>query len=164
MKYLSVNALLIAGILLISGCGPKGDSPEKMIAEAKALDQRFFDAYNKGDVDAIMATYWNSPDLVSFPPGAMMAKGFEAVRQGMLKEFSGPRGKLELVDANYKVAGDIVYCWGTWRWTMAPPEGPPIEVLGRYSDIKAKRDGKWVFVMDHASAPMPPPPDQKPVN
>jgi len=28
---------------------------------------------------------------------------------------------------------------------------------GRFSDVKAVRDGKWVYVMDHASIPVPPP-------
>jgi len=28
---------------------------------------------------------------------------------------------------------------------------------GRYTDVKAKRDGRWVYLLDHASAPIPPP-------
>jgi len=85
MKIPALSILLLAGGVLIAGCAKSGDSPDTMITEAKALDQRFTEAYNNGDVDAIMATYWNSPDLVSYPPGALELKGFEAIRQSMMK-------------------------------------------------------------------------------
>ena len=35
--------------------------------------------------------------------------------------------------------------------------GPQI-IEGRYTDVKRMHDGKWVYVMDHASVPLPPPP------
>jgi ketosteroid isomerase-like protein len=62
---------------------------------------------------------------------------------------------------NYKVLGDSVVSWGKWRFTVTPPGGTPEIMDGRYTDLKAKRDGKWVFVLDHASAPLPPPPPSK---
>lgn len=34
-------------------------------------------------------------------------------------------------------------------------------MMGRYTDIKAERDGKWVYIMDHASMPLPPPSAEK---
>lgn len=153
MKQILFVVLFAA--LLLSGCAQPGESPEQMIAEAKALDQRFVEAYNKGDVDAIMDTYWNSPDLVSYPPAELQLRGWEAVKQGMTKEFATMAGgKLELLETSYKAFGDVVISWGTWRYSMSEP---PMEVVGRYSDVKGKKDGKWVYIMDHASAPMPPP-------
>ena len=32
-----------------------------------------------------------------------------------------------------------------------------VEAMGRYTDVKAQRDGKWVYIIDHASVPLPPP-------
>lgn len=32
-----------------------------------------------------------------------------------------------------------------------------MEMRARYSDVKAKRDDKWVYIFDHASVPLPPP-------
>jgi ketosteroid isomerase-like protein len=55
-------------------------------------------------------------------------------------------------------AGDVVIGWGLWRVTVAGPDGAPVEVVGRYTDVKAERDGTWVYILDHASAPLPPPP------
>jgi len=36
---------------------------------------------------------------------------------------------------------------------MTGPEGKPFEMTGRYTDVKALRDGKWVYITDHASVP-----------
>ncbi len=140
---------------LLIGCAAPGESPEQMIAEAKALDAKWLDAYNNGDVEMASSTYWNSPEVISFPPGEMELRGWDAVKEGFVKDFSSPvRGKLEMTDANYRVAGDVVITWGKWRYTMTEPE---MVIEGRYTDVKANRDGKMVFLMDHASIPMPPP-------
>ena len=45
--------------------------------------------------------------------------------------------------------------------TVRGADGKPTEMTGRYTDVKAERDGKWVYLMDHGSAPLPPPPPAK---
>jgi ketosteroid isomerase-like protein len=159
MKVIHASILLLSVEAMLLGCAPKPPNPDEMIAAAKDLDQRFVEAYNKGDVDAVMATYWNSPDLVSYPPDAMQAKGWTATKEGMAHTFASMPGfKLELIDPVYIVAGDMVICYGTWKGTMTPPGGGQITIEGRYSDVKAKKNGKLVYIMDHASVPLPPPP------
>ena len=69
-----------------------------------------------------------------------------------------PGATLEMIEMNYKVAGDVVISWGKWRMLVPMGEGEPMEILGRYTDVKAKRDGKWVFILDHASVPLQAPP------
>ncbi|MFQ5674850.1 MAG: YybH family protein [bacterium] len=67
-------------------------------------------ASSHGDVDGVMAMYWNSPDLVSYPPDAMEAHGWRAVRDDLRRFFDSVSGaKLELLETNYKVAGDVVF-------------------------------------------------------
>lgn len=157
MKSLTLAALVILGAALVAGCAPAGDSPEKMVAEANALDKAWLDAYNSKNVDAIMALYWNSPDLTSFPPGEMEVRGFDGVKEGFVKEFAqAADGRLEFVETHNMPVGDAVVGRGKWRFTMPSAQ---MDVTGRYTDVKAKKDGKWVYLMDHASVPMPPPPD-----
>ena len=158
MKRFVLFSLLLALAGLIFGFAAIGDSNEEMVQAAKALDAKFIAAYNAKDVDAIMECYWNSPDLVSFSPGAMEQKGWEAVKASFTQEFAEMAGgKLEIIEAKYMVEGDVVLSLGKWRFTMPAPEGEPMVMEGRYSDAKAKRDGKLVVIMDHASVPMPPP-------
>jgi ketosteroid isomerase-like protein len=66
--------------------------------------------------------------------------------------------KLELTDQRNVVVGDAVVGYGLWRMTMPVPDGPPMMMEGRYTDVKVMRDGKWLYMVDHASAPLPPPP------
>lgn len=137
------------------------ESPEQMIASAKALDQQFVESFSKGDVDGVMATYWNSPDLVSYPPDSMEVRGWQAAKDALAQSFSQmPGASLELLESNNKVEGDVVLGFGKWRLTITPPEGDPMVINGRYTDVKAKRDGKWVYILDHASVPLPPPPEE----
>ncbi|MCH7677296.1 hypothetical protein IH879_20430 [candidate division KSB1 bacterium] len=63
MNTLFCLVAVIACFLFI-GLTP-GESEDEMIAATDTLDKQFIEAYNNKDADALMATYWNSPELVS---------------------------------------------------------------------------------------------------
>lgn len=160
MKHVLQYFLFLATLSFMIGCTTQMQDPQKMLAAAKALDQQFIDAYNSGDVDAIMDTYWNSPDLVSFPPDMMEVRGWEANKEALTKTFAEQSGgKLELIESNNTVVGNAVIGTGRWRFTMTMPGGVSMVVEGRYTDVKTERNGKWVYIIDHASVPLPPPAD-----
>jgi ketosteroid isomerase-like protein len=69
-----------------------------------------------------------------------------------------PGVQLEFLSAHNIAEGSAVLGWGTWRMTVPVEGGPPQVMEGRFSDVKALRDGKWVYVMDHASVSLLPPP------
>lgn len=160
MKHTPKLVLFFVLISLLNSCAPRGEDPEQMVTAAKELDQRFLEAYNNGDVDALMDTYWNSPELVSYPPDALVLRGWQNVKVAAEETFKQMKGaKLELTEMNNKAVGDVVLGWGKWRIQMTMPGGEVMTLIGRYSDVKAKRDGKWVYIIDHASVVLPPPPD-----
>jgi ketosteroid isomerase-like protein len=159
-----MNLVLGLAVVGLSACAPAtppapaGPTDAEKIAAAEALDQRFVDAFNKGDVEALLATYWNSPKLVSFGPDGMGTTGWDAARTASTEMFKAmPGAKLELVTRHNDVHGDVVLGWGTWKMTIPTPAGPQL-MEGRFSDAKMMHDGKWVYVMDHASVPLPPAP------
>ena len=154
----AVSALVLIGLAL--GCAqPAGPDHEAMIAAAKALDQRFVEAFNSADVDGVTATYWNNAEATYFSPGALMEKGPAAIRADWEAAFQSlPGGKIEMIGSQYMAAGDVVIGWGQWRVTIPSDSGEPTVLTGRYTDVKAERDGKWVYLLDHASVPMAPPP------
>lgn len=137
----------------------QGPTPDEMIASAKALDASFLAAFNGGDVEALNALYWNSPDVVSFYPDGS-AIGIDALKaaNAATMEIMQGNATLELTEVHYTVIGDSVATWATWKMTMPGPDGSPMELTGRYTDLKAERDGKWVYTIEHVSVPMPPPP------
>jgi hypothetical protein len=53
--------------------------------------------------------------------------------------------KLELTNAENKVEGNLVLGWGNWE--IKDSSGASHK--GYYTNIKAKRDGKWVYIMDN---------------
>ena len=164
MRRLMGLALML-GFTAAAACAPAtpppppGPTPAEMVSAANALDQQFVEAFNKGDADAMMATYWNSPNLVSFNPEGG-GQGFDAAKAGIAGMLAAMAGaKLELYDIHNDVHGDVVLGWGRWRLTMPAAKGPAQTMEGRYTDLKAQKDGRWVYVMDHASVPVPPQPD-----
>jgi ketosteroid isomerase-like protein len=83
------------GVLLVSAAcasSPERPTPEAMVTAANALDTSFAEAFNRGDVDALDALYWNSPDVVSFPADAMEARGIAAIREANAKTVASMRG------------------------------------------------------------------------
>jgi ketosteroid isomerase-like protein len=162
----AMNLVLGLAIVSLSACTPSvpipppGPTDAEKVAAADALDQRFLEAFNKADTDALMATYWNSPKLVSMGPDGMGTTGWDAAKAGSVEMFKAmPGAKLEFPTHHNDVHGDVVIGWGTWKMTIPTPGGHQI-MEGRFSDVKMMHDGKWVYVMDHASVPLPPPPPE----
>ncbi len=130
-----------------------------LIDAANALDQQFVDAFNAGDADAVAALFWNSPEVVSYPPDAMQARGIDAIKAGWAQALEAtPGATLELTESNQFVVGDGVVGHGTFTMTVPVPDEEPTTILGRFTDVKAERDGTWVYLVDHGSVPIPPPP------
>jgi ketosteroid isomerase-like protein len=153
LLWLCINVVLFVG----SCASNSGETEEQMIASARELDQKYLEAFNKGDVDAFMDKYWKSPELVSYLPAVMQAKGWQQLYDISKKSFETMKGaKAEFIESNNKVAGDMVIGWG--RFTITLPDSASTKIVGRYTDIKTKRDGKWVYILDHGSVPLPPSP------
>jgi uncharacterized protein (TIGR02246 family) len=158
MKRILIPVLF--GVVLTIGVTPAlaGDVDE-MLAGGAALGEEFTRAFNEADSDAVAACYWNSPETVFFSPGTLQETGKDSIREGLDKMFEGMKGaRIELNEIKAMVAGDTVISWGLWTITMPGPDGNEVELVGRYTDVKAVRDDKWVYLHDHASVPMAPPP------
>ena len=159
MKRYLVSTIRVGLIGLTLGCAsmPQGNS-DQMIAAARALDQEFVAAFNRGDAEELSRLNWNSPEAVLFPPGALEARGIDAIKQANAQSLAALRGaRIELFESHQMPAGDVVIGWGKWRLTLPGPNGTSTEMIGRHTDVKALRDGRWVYLLDHASVPLQPP-------
>jgi uncharacterized protein (TIGR02246 family) len=125
---------------------------------AKALDNAFVKGVTAGDIEAVVALY--AADATLYPPGEMVAKGRDAIRTvwgGFLS--ANKVTECKLIETGYRTSGDTSIGWGRFSMTFQPKAGgAPATLEGRYSDVAVKKDGKWLYVVDHASAPLPPPP------
>ncbi|MCU0620898.1 MAG: nuclear transport factor 2 family protein [Gemmatimonadales bacterium] len=156
----TMRVMMVAvAVVVTAGCGPAVPTPAAMEAAADSLDRRYLEAFNRGDVDAVTALYWDSPSLVSIGLAGTGIRGRDAFRTDMAETFKAmPGSRLEFTHMQNVAEGDVVLGWGRWRLTTPVPGGDPQVLEGRYSDVKALRNGTWVYVMDHASTPLLPPP------
>lgn len=141
-KTLAALALLWAAPLLAN------DSP-------KALQDAFMTAILNNDADAIAACY--AEDAVNFTLDSMMGTGPESARESWGNFFSAFEvQKAELSEKHLEVHGDTAIAWGLFTIVATPREGgDPVEFRGRYMDVARDIDGRWLYVADHASMPLP---------
>ena len=111
------------------------------------------DAWNKGDLDGFLETYWKSEDLVFFS-GGTISKGHKAVADRYAKRYKAEgkeMGKLEFIGLEVEMLGkDTAFARGKWKLEMKAekPEGLFTLILKKTSD-------GWKIVHDHTSVPEP---------
>ena len=123
----------------------------------KTLDEAWVKAVKAGDVAALTALYDDDASL--YPPDEMKAKGREAIRASNEK-FLGSMtvSEAELTYDTSSVVGNLSYASGTFKMTATPKAGGAAQTFeGRFTSIAKRKGGKWLYIVDHASAPMPPP-------
>jgi ketosteroid isomerase-like protein len=154
-RFLSFTGILVIACLMQACAGP-GERSDQMVEAAKQIDQRYSESFSNGDVDGVMALYWNSPDLVVYPPDQMQIKGWDAERQALADVIKSlPGAKLELMDPQYLPVGNAVIGWGLWKLSFPNSHGTIPDTIGRYTTVSMKKDGKWVVIHDHISQTQP---------
>ncbi len=136
-------------LLFASAFAAANDSPE-------ALQDAFMAGVTANDADAIAACY--SDDAVNFTLDSMMGIGPESARKswgGFFEAYAVDTA--ELSEKHLEVHGDTAIAWGLFTIVATPREGgDPVEFRGRYMDVARNIDGRWLYVADHASMPLPP--------
>ena len=119
---------------------------------AQALDSQWVKAMKANDLESVLKTY--APDAVLWLPQTKEARGDKAIRatfEGMLS--ANTVKEVILSETGYRTMGKVSVGWGRFSLTLAPKSGgSPVVMTGRYTDIAEQRGGRWVYVVDHASA------------
>ena len=124
---------------------------EADLAEAKDLDRRFTEAMSQKDLDAAMACFWNGPDLVVVLNGNVYL-GPHATRAAIKEVFDqNETVRLEVNEITHVPSGDGVIGIGTATYELKPAGGPRKLMVERWSDLRRKIDGRWVYVLDHTT-------------
>lgn len=145
MNHLRIAAAALA-IFALAGC-QKAENTSADEATIRTMAPAWAAAYNAGDVDKLVAMYWD--DAVMQPPGAPSASGPAAIREFLTSDTSGAKSAgvtLNIPEAGMvDVAGDLAYEAGTFTATDA--SGATVD-SGKYIGVFQKRDGKWRYVRD----------------
>ena len=109
------------------------------------------DAWNRHDLEAFMAGYWNSPELTFFS-GAKQTSGWQATLERYQKTYQSEgreMGKLEFSDLKIADLGpDAAFVRGAWHLTMSDGKTPH----GLFTLVFRKFPDGWKIVHDHTSA------------
>jgi len=129
------------------------DSPSTEAIRAVLNEQQ--SAWNRGDVDAFMKGYWNSPDL-TFSGTSGVTRGWEPVLARYRKNYPGTAamGHLDFSDLEIRMLGnDAALVLGRWHLTRAndQPGGVFTLVFQRFPE-------GWRIIHDHTSADAKPAP------
>ena len=109
------------------------------------------EAWNRHDLEAFMAGYWNSPDLIFFS-GAQKTSGWQSTLERYRARYQGEgreMGKLEFSDLSIQeLSPDAAYVLGEFHLTMSDGKTPH----GLFTLIFRKFPEGWKIVHDHTSA------------
>ena len=108
------------------------------------LDALIQQAFNQGDLDAVMALY--EPGAVFSNQQGELRSGSDAIRQEMAP-FTAMKPDLKIEVTKVITAGEIAVMYS--RWSMTTPSqmsGQSVEVARR------QQDGNWLFVIDDPGA------------
>jgi ketosteroid isomerase-like protein len=108
-------------------------------------------AWNRHDLDAFMAGYWNSPDLTFFS-GDKEQHGWQATIDRYKARYTSPgheMGKLEFSNLRIEILGpESAFVRGAWRLTMPDGKTPH----GLFTLVFLKFPDGWKIIHDHTSA------------
>ena len=114
-----------------------------------ALNELWRDAFNDGDLAALMATY--EPDAIIVPgPDAEPLQGHDAIAAA-LSWFLSLRGTLHFTPRHWLVQGDIAFSSIAFAMTGGTDsDGDPVDLHGITSEVlRRQTDGSWKYVIDH---------------
>ena len=147
-------AVCLATILICAGSALA--DPDAVV---KAHSDAFGKAFNSCDVPAALNLYEDNATLI-WPSEGEVASGKGAIAKVIKAECSGSsKPSIKQVSSNARAIGkNYIINVGMWDTTTAGPDGKPTTARVRTTEVLHRSNGKWRYVIDHASIGLPPPP------
>lgn len=125
-------------------------SPAAPMEEIRQVIVKQQDAWNRGDLEAFMAGYRNSPELTFFS-GARESKGWQAALDRYKKSYQGAgheMGKLEFANLRIEMLGpEAAFVRGEFHLTMSDGKTPH----GLFTLIFRRFPEGWKIVHDQSA-------------
>lgn len=138
--------LLILSLML--GAGPAWAAHPAAAGARQGLADQMA-AWNRGDLEAALDRYWNSPDIV-WVTRSGLSKGFADFAAGMRAEFAGKPEKMGSYRGEILEARDLAEDKALLvvRWSIT--RGAERLMGGVSTQIWQRIDGRWRIVLEHA--------------
>jgi len=141
-------ALLGATLVLPAAAADTPQAPPHLPVQAEpgSLHRRFAEAYNAGDIPALLALY--EPSAAFVPQPGDVAVGQERIG-AILSSFLRIKGTLQLSTVGVVEAGDLALLRGQYQLAGIDGDGKPVVLQGRTVEVARRQaDGTWLFAID----------------
>jgi uncharacterized protein (TIGR02246 family) len=113
----------------------------------QALLDSYFAAFNRADLETLVASYEPRGALVAQP--GMIAEGPAALREA-LGAFLAMKPVLRAEKNQLVVAGDLALALTRWTLDGVGPDGKAIRMTGEATDVlRRQADGNWRVALDN---------------
>ena len=107
----------------------------------------FSEAFNAGDIKAILSLY--EPGAVLVPQPGQLVQGHAAIREA-LNGFLAIKPRFNLKFGKALESNDIALLISKWTLNGTGPDGNAIEMTGQTTDVvRRQNDGTWLLVIDN---------------
>ncbi len=138
--------ILIAISLFTLQTPASAQSPD--VTAIKAVLGTQLEAWNEGNLERFMDTYWRSDSLM-FIGKSGITYGWQATLDNYKKSYPGKEGMgtltFNLLEFK-KLAADVYFVVG--KWHLARTIG---DLSGHFTIVVRKMNGEWKIVADHSS-------------
>jgi len=121
-----------------------------MIESPEHLHRAFQDAFNRHDLESIVALY--EPGAVLAGTGGA-ARGLDAIRE-RYRGVLAMHPSIDVQTLGVNLAGNLAMLHGKWIMHETGPDGTRVRRDGRNTETARRQlDGRWLFVIDNPSVP-----------
>lgn len=165
VRTVSIGLVNLALLLIAAPTGfaqthpanaPASSSPTDRAA-IEALESNYVDAFNRRDVNGIMANYARGKALFVFdavPPREYPSwDDYKRDWEGLFSAFPGPASD-KMSELSITVIGPVAYGHHIEDTTFTQKDGTKKEMVVRATDVFRKMNGKWLIVLEHVSFPV----------
>lgn len=146
-------AIFIGGtVLVVSATRAAVENPEgapKDVAQAiQAVLEAQARAWNEGDIDRFMETYWKSEQL-TFSSGGQTTRGWIKTKESYVERYPTRErmGKVSFTELEVTLLGDSA-AMVLGRWKLDRDAEP---LAGNFTLVLRKLDDRWLIIHDHTS-------------
>lgn len=143
--------VLLVGVIATLAASSLGQNADAARTAVRRVIEEQQTAWNRQDLEAFMAGYWNSPELTFFS-GAHESKGWQAALDRYKKNYQGAgreMGKLEFANLRIEMLGpEAAFVRGEFHLTMSDGKMPH----GLFTLVFRKFPEGWKIVHDHSAA------------
>jgi len=143
----------VAAVMLLAlpACAPSAPAvdTDALAQQLVQLDDDWSAAAGARDIEAVAAFY--APDAVAYPPGAVVAVGYDAAKQVWAGYFADSTYAISWKTTSAEVAasGELGFTAGTYEDSYIGPDGTLIRGGGKYLCVwQRQADGSWKAVHD----------------